>query len=53
VDAAVSEKHCGFIVNLGSATAQDVSRLIQHIQKTVYERYNVHLQTEIRMVGEI
>jgi len=52
-DAAISEKHCGFIVNLGSATAQDVSRLIQHIQKTVYERYNVHLQTEIRMVGEL
>ena len=52
-DAAVSEKHCGFIVNLGSATANDVLWLIQHIQKTVYERYSVHLQTEIRMVGEL
>ncbi|HNW24585.1 MAG TPA: UDP-N-acetylmuramate dehydrogenase [Candidatus Cloacimonas sp.] len=52
-DAAVSEKHCGFIVNIGSATAKDVLQLIQHIQKTVYERYSVHLQTEIRMVGEL
>ena len=52
-DAAVSEKHCGFIVNLGSATAKDVYQLIQHIQKVVYKHYNVHLQTEIRILGEI
>jgi len=52
-DAAVSEKHCGFIVNLGSATAKDVYQLIQHIQQVVYKHYNVHLQTEIRILGEI
>lgn len=52
-DAAISEKHCGFIVNLGSATAKDVFQLIKHIQKVVYERYGVHLQTEIRILGEI
>lgn len=32
-DAAILEKHCGFIVNLGSATAKDVFQLIKHIQK--------------------
>ncbi len=47
------QKHCGFIVNLGSATAKDVFQLIKHIQKVVYERYGVHLQTEIRILGEI
>ena len=52
-DAAVSEKHCGFIVNLGSATAKDVIQLIHHIQETVYEHYNVKLQTEIRFLGEM
>ncbi|MEN6444535.1 MAG: UDP-N-acetylmuramate dehydrogenase [Candidatus Cloacimonas sp.] len=52
-DAAVSEKHCGFIVNLGSATAKDVLQLIQHIQNTVFLRYGVKLQTEIRILGEI
>lgn len=52
-DAAISEKHCGFIVNLGSATAKDVLQLIQHIQEVVYEHYNVKLQTEIRFLGEM
>lgn len=51
-DAAISDKHCGFIVNLGHASAQDVSQLIEYIRKTVYDRYQVTLETEIRMVGE-
>lgn len=49
--AQVSEKHCGFIINKGGATARDVSDLIQHIQATVLERFGVELQTEIRKVG--
>lgn len=52
-DAAISEKHCGFIVNLSSATAKDVLQLIQHIQEVVYEHYNVKLQTEIRFLSEM
>ena len=51
-DAAISDKHCGFIVNLGQASAQDVLDLIEFICKTVYERYQVTLETEIRLVGE-
>jgi len=51
-DAAVSEKHCGFIVNLGKATAGDVKAVIIHVQKTLLDRYGVLLQTEVRFIGE-
>jgi len=50
--AVVSEKHAGFIVNAGSATAGDVLALIEHIQKTVKEKFNVELETEVKIVGE-
>lgn len=50
--AAVSDKHCGFIVNLGGATAADVLAVIKHVQATVFQRFNVHLQTEIRFLGK-
>ncbi len=45
--AQVSEKHAGFIVNRGGATAKDVKDLIAHIQKTVYERFGVLLEPEV------
>jgi UDP-N-acetylmuramate dehydrogenase len=48
----VSDKHCGFIVNKGNATSKDVMDLVRHIQKTVKDKFNVELQTEIRIVGE-
>lgn len=51
-DAAVSDKHCGFIVNLGKATAKDVLALIEHIQSVISKRYGINLQTEIRFIGE-
>lgn len=50
--AAVSEKHSGFVVNQGNATAEDVILLIKHIQKTVKEKFGVELETEVKMVGE-
>jgi UDP-N-acetylmuramate dehydrogenase len=50
-DAAVSGKHCGFIVNLGNATAEEVRQVIQHVQDTVFARFGVQLQTEIRILG--
>ncbi len=49
--AAVSTKHCGFIVNLGGATAADVLALISHVQKTVWERFGVTLEPELRLTG--
>ncbi|WP_026486102.1 UDP-N-acetylmuramate dehydrogenase [Caldanaerobius polysaccharolyticus] len=51
-DAQVSEKHAGFIVNLGSATADDVLRLIEHVRKTVRDKFGVELEPEVKIVGE-
>ena len=45
--AAVSEKHAGFIVNLGGASAKNVRDLIGHIQKAVYQRSGILLKTEL------
>lgn len=51
-DAQVSERHAGFIVNLGSATARDVLRLIRLVQGKVRDYAGVELEPEIRIVGE-
>lgn len=51
-DAQISEKHCGFIINKGNATAKDVYNLIVHVQKTVYERFGVKLETEVKLLGK-
>jgi UDP-N-acetylmuramate dehydrogenase len=51
-DAAISTKHCGFIVNLGNATAKDILAVIDHIQKTITDHYGVMLQTEVKFIGE-
>lgn len=50
--AQVSIKHCGFIVNTGNATSKDIMDLVRYIQKTVKEKFDVELQTEIRIVGD-
>lgn len=50
-DAVVSEKHANFIINAGQAKAADVEALMQYIQQTVKEKYNVQLQSEVRIVG--
>lgn len=50
--ARVSEKHSGFIINTGNATAADVIALIKHIQSTVAEKFGVELKTEVKMLGE-
>lgn len=50
--AQVSEKHAGFIINTGGATAADVIKLIRHIQKTVFDQFGVMLETEIKTVGK-
>ena len=49
--AEVSQKHAGFVVNTGGATAEDVRKLIDHIQKTVYEQFGVLLETEVKFLG--
>ncbi|TAH56890.1 MAG: UDP-N-acetylmuramate dehydrogenase [Methanosarcina mazei] len=50
--AQVSTLHCGFVVNNGDATAKDVYDLIRHVQKTVFEKFNVMLEPEVKILGE-
>ncbi|NLL82174.1 MAG: UDP-N-acetylmuramate dehydrogenase [Tissierellia bacterium] len=50
--AQVSEKHCGFVVNVDNATCKDVLELISVVQKTVRDKFDVDLETEIKIIGE-
>ena len=50
-NAAVSEKHAGFIVNLGGATAKDVLRLAEYVADKVYAEFEVRLEREVRYIG--
>ena len=49
--AQVSEKHCGFVVNVGDATCRDVEQLISVVQKTIRDNYDLELETEIKLIG--
>lgn len=51
--ARVSEKHCGFVINVGNATAEDVAEVIKEIQDRVKERFGVILEREVIYLGEI
>ena len=51
-DAMVSEKHSGFVINAGAATAEDVRRLMADVDGRVYEKFGVHLEPEVRLIGE-
>lgn len=51
-DAQVSQKHCGFVVNKGEATAADVLTLIKDVQETVLKKFGVKLEPEVKMIGE-
>lgn len=50
-DAQVSEKHCGFIINRGNADFEQVYTLIKTVQDKVYEKFNVMLEPEVKIVG--
>lgn len=50
--AQISEKHCGFVVNKGNATAEDVTDLIREVQEKVKERFGVELEPEVKFLGE-
>ena len=47
--AAVSEKHAGFVVNLGGATADDVKKLLQYVSCDVFEKTGIRLEPEVRI----
>ena len=50
--AQVAEKHCGFIVNCGNATAADIAELIDEVRERVQERFGVKLEPEVIMLGD-
>ncbi len=50
--AQVSEKHCGFVINKGGATASDIKTLMDHIIRVVEEKFKVTLEAEVRKLGE-
>ena len=49
--AQVSEKHAGFIVNIGGATASDILELMRQVEQRVFEQFGVHLEPEVRILG--
>lgn len=49
--AYVSEKHSGFVINKGGATAKDVLELIEYVKNTVFEKFGVELEPEVKMLG--
>lgn len=50
-DAQVSEKHCGFVINRGGATAAEVAQVISDVQDKVKEQTGIVLEPEVRMIG--
>ncbi|MCR4674206.1 MAG: UDP-N-acetylmuramate dehydrogenase [Lachnospiraceae bacterium] len=49
--AQVSEKHSGFVINIGGATSKDVCQLISDVQRIVKEKFDVELEPEVRLIG--
>ena len=50
--ARVSEKHCGFVVNTGKASAADVAEVIREVQERVKDKFGVSLETEVIFLGD-
>ena len=50
--AQVSELHSGFIINRGGATATDIIQLMHLVQNTVYDKFGVKLEPEVRIIGD-
>jgi UDP-N-acetylmuramate dehydrogenase len=49
--AQVSPMHANYFVNTGEATAADVRKLIEHVQRVVQEKFGVHLEPEVKLIG--
>ena len=50
--AQVSEKHTGFIINKGNATATDITDLMVLVQESVYKKFGVRLEPEVKIIGD-
>jgi UDP-N-acetylmuramate dehydrogenase len=51
--AQVSEKHSGFVINKGGATTKDILELSKHVKKTVYDKFGVTLEEEVRVLNSV
>ncbi len=51
-NAKISEKHCNFFINEGNATSKDIEELINRVKKQVFEKTNVNLELEIKVIGK-
>lgn len=51
-DAQISQQHSGFVINKGDATAQDIIDLMNLVQNTVYDKFGVRLEPEVRIIGD-
>ena len=50
--AMVSEKHCGFVINYDHASAKDIRTLIQEVREAVYEKYQIWLEPEVKIIEQ-
>lgn len=50
--AQVSEKHCGFVINSGGASAADIREVIEEVQERVRDRFHVRLEPEVIFLGD-
>ena len=48
----MSDKHCGFVINAGGASAADVRKLMSDVQAEVYRQFGVKLEPEVKFLGE-
>ena len=51
-DAKISEKHCNFFINNGTAKASDIEKLINNVKKEVLNKTGVSLELEIKIIGD-
>lgn len=49
-NAMVSEKHCGFVVTVGESSYEEIDQVIKHVQKVIKEKYDVDLETEVKVI---
>ena len=49
-DAMVSDKHAGFVVNVGNATYADVMAVITHVKEVIRQNYGIELETEVKII---
>ena len=50
--ASISKKHCNFFVNEGGASSEDIEKLIKQVRQKVFEKHNIKLDLELKIIGE-